>query len=47
MAYWLPRPLSEKAVLAAALIARRARNTLVLVHRRELLDQWLERLRSS
>lgn len=35
-----------KTVLAAALIARRACNTLVLVHRRELLDQWLERLRS-
>jgi superfamily II DNA or RNA helicase len=35
-----------KTVLAAALIARRARNTLVLVHRRELLDQWLEQLRS-
>jgi superfamily II DNA or RNA helicase len=35
-----------KTVLAAALIAERARNTLVLVHRRELLDQWLERLRS-
>jgi hypothetical protein len=33
-----------KTVLAAALIARRARNTLVLVHRRELLDQWVERL---
>ena len=35
-----------KTVVAAALIARRARNTLVLVHRRELLDQWVERLRS-
>lgn len=35
-----------KTVLAASLIAERARNTLVLVHRRELLDQWLERLRS-
>lgn len=35
-----------KTVLAAALIAHRARNTLVLVHRRELLDQWVERLRS-
>jgi superfamily II DNA or RNA helicase len=33
-----------KTVLAAALIARRARNTLVLVHRRELLNQWVERL---
>ncbi|WP_439400486.1 DEAD/DEAH box helicase family protein (plasmid) [Bradyrhizobium sp. PMVTL-01] len=35
-----------KTVDAAALIARRHRNTLVLVHRRELLDQWVERLRS-
>lgn len=35
-----------KTVVAAALIARRARNTLVLVHRRELLNQWVERLRS-
>ena len=35
-----------KTVLAAALIAKRARNTLVLVHRRELLDQWVERLRA-
>jgi superfamily II DNA or RNA helicase len=34
-----------KTVVAAALIARRARNTLVLVHRRELLTQWVERLR--
>ncbi|KJC54714.1 restriction endonuclease subunit R [Bradyrhizobium sp. LTSP849] len=35
-----------KTVVAAALIAQRERNTLVLVHRRELLDQWMERLRS-
>jgi hypothetical protein len=35
-----------KTVVAAALIAHRARNTLVLVHRRELLNQWMERLRS-
>lgn len=35
-----------KTVVAAALIARRARNTLVLVHRRELLTQWVERLKS-
>ena len=33
-----------KTVVAAAVIARRARNTLVLVHRRELLNQWVERL---
>ncbi|SDD41543.1 Superfamily II DNA or RNA helicase [Bradyrhizobium brasilense] len=35
-----------KTVVAAALIAHRARNTLVLVHRRELLSQWVERLQS-
>lgn len=35
-----------KTVTAAALIARRGVNTLVLVHRTELLKQWQERLRS-
>lgn len=35
-----------KTVVASALIAHRARNTLVLVHRRELLNQWVERLGS-
>ena len=35
-----------KTVVAAAIIAHRARNTLILVHRRELLDQWVERLRT-
>ncbi|MEF2554063.1 DEAD/DEAH box helicase family protein [Aurantimonas sp. A2-1-M11] len=35
-----------KTVVAAALVAHRARNTLILVHRRELLDQWVERLRA-
>jgi superfamily II DNA or RNA helicase len=35
-----------KTVVAAALIAQRARNTLVLVHRRELLAQWVERLKT-
>lgn len=35
-----------KTVVAAALIAHRARNTLVMVHRRELVVQWVERLRT-
>jgi superfamily II DNA or RNA helicase len=35
-----------KTVVAAALIARRGRNTLVLVHRRQLVAQWVERLRT-
>ena len=33
-----------KTVVAAWLIARRRVSTLVLVHRRQLLDQWIERL---
>lgn len=35
-----------KTVTAAALIARRGVNTLVLVHRTELLKQWQQRLRT-
>ncbi len=35
-----------KTIVAAALIAQRGRNALVLVHRRELLTQWVERLRT-
>ena len=35
-----------KTVVAAALTAHRSRNTLILVHRRELLNQWVERLRT-
>lgn len=35
-----------KTVVASALIAHRARNTLILVHRRELLGQWVARLGS-
>ena len=34
-----------KTIVAAALIARRKVNTLILVHRRELLEQWVERLK--
>jgi superfamily II DNA or RNA helicase/very-short-patch-repair endonuclease len=33
-----------KTVVAAWIIAQRGVNTLVLVHRRQLLDQWVERL---
>ena len=33
-----------KTVVAAWLIAQRGVNTLVLVHRRQLLDQWVDRL---
>jgi superfamily II DNA or RNA helicase len=35
-----------KTVVAASIIASRKVNTLVLVHRRELMDQWKERLGS-
>jgi superfamily II DNA or RNA helicase len=35
-----------KTVVAAALIAHRARNTLILVHRQELLLQWIARLKA-
>ena len=35
-----------KTVVAAWLIARRGVNTLVLVHRQQLLEQWIERLAS-
>ena len=35
-----------KTVIAAWLIAERTVNTLVLVHRRQLVDQWIERLSS-
>jgi superfamily II DNA or RNA helicase len=33
-----------KTVLAVRMMAERGRNTLVLVHRRQLMDQWIERL---
>lgn len=35
-----------KTVVAAVLIAERRCNTLILVHRRELLEQWVARLRT-
>lgn len=35
-----------KTVVAAALIAQRRCSTLILVHRRELLSQWTERLKA-
>lgn len=35
-----------KTIVAASLIASRGRSTLILVHRRELLTQWVERLAS-
>jgi superfamily II DNA or RNA helicase len=35
-----------KTIVSAALIAQRGRNALVLVHRRELLSQWAERLKT-
>lgn len=36
-----------KTVIAAWLIAQRGVNTLVLVHRRQLMDQWVERVRAG
>ncbi len=37
-------PGSGKTVVGASLIARRRRNTLVLVHRTQLLEQWIAQL---
>ena len=39
-----PQPAFGKTVTAATMIARRGVNTLVLVHRTELLKRWQERL---
>ena len=33
-----------KTILAIRMMAERGRNTLILVHRRQLMDQWIERL---
>lgn len=35
-----------KTVVAAAIIARRKRSTLIIVHRKELMQQWQERLKT-
>ncbi len=35
-----------KTVIAAALIAKRSVNTLIIVHRKQLIEQWKERLTS-
>ncbi len=32
------------AIRAIRMMAERGRNTLILVHRRQLMDQWIERL---
>lgn len=37
-------PGAGKTVVATDLIARRARNTLILVHRTQLVEQWIARL---
>ncbi len=34
-----------KTVIGAHMIAKRKTNTLIIVHRRQLLDQWIERLK--
>jgi hypothetical protein len=34
-----------KTVVGAHMIAKRKTNTLIIVHRRQLLDQWIERLK--
>ena len=35
---------SRPLVLAIRMMAERGLNTLILVHRRQLMDQWIERL---
>lgn len=34
-----------KTVIGAHMLAKRKRNTLIIVHRRQLLDQWIEKLK--
>ena len=41
---WSGTTAFGKTVVAAWLIAARRVNTLILVHRRQLMDQWKERL---
>lgn len=44
MGVFVAPPGTGKTVVGAFLVARRARSTLVLVHRRPLLDQWIAQL---
>jgi len=46
MACFLPPRLLGKTVISARLIAQLRVNTLVILHRRQLMDQWVDRLQS-
>ena len=39
-------PGSGKTIMALELIARKKQPTLIIVHRRQLLDQWIDRIQS-